>query len=61
MGKQVKYGMERRRDIETAGKVDDALRASGTPAVARALAHQGVTIALALRILTGPTQRHTAR
>ena len=47
---------ERRSDHGTAAKIHDALRAHGRQAMAHALAHQDVDMALALRVL-GAAQR----
>lgn len=51
---------ERRSDHGTADKIHDALRAHGRQAVAHALAHQDVDMALALRVLSATQRRRAA-
>jgi hypothetical protein len=48
---------ERRSDHQTAEKIRDALRARSTHAAARALQHQQVDLATALRVLAKPEWR----
>lgn len=48
---------ERRIDHATADKVHDALRAHGFGAAARAMEHQHVDLAVALRVLVHPGLR----
>lgn len=48
---------DRRTDHGTAGKIRDALRARGRQAAARALAHQDIDMATALRVLAAPQRR----
>lgn len=50
---------ERRWNGGMSGKVDDALRAHGTLAAARAMEHQQVPIRVAMRVLANPAQRRT--
>ena len=48
---------ERRTDHQTAEKIFDALRARSVHAAARALQHQQVDLATALRVLVKPEWR----
>lgn len=51
------YDRERRTDLFTAASIRDALRARGSHPAARALAFQGVRLAIALRVLANPRRR----
>ena len=48
---------ERRFDVATAENVRDALRAQGPRTAAQAMAHQQVSLAVALRVLADPSRQ----